>query len=368
MRQYIITIAITLLFSLMVKYTRSGQRGSKDERLFKAILLFAIYVMLTLFIGLRTQYNDTAAYRAAYERLATFSERVKGTDFDLGDHIGFITVNSILRSFGISTQGYLLLYSAFILGVMLHFLYKNSVNFSISLFLFFMTNAYSNTGAALKQSTAVAFGLLAISMALQKNWTRFFVLIAIGALFHPYIVLYLIVPFLFFKPWGKGTLLLVIGSLVAGFALERLFDTILDITTLLGSEYTEEKIAGSGINTFRILVANVPLLLCLVYRRDVVRNSTRKDNLFINLATINGAIMFVGRFGSSIAFSRLATYFTIFQCLALPSILAKIRRKEKLLIYLGMFVGYTLFFMYANRGFDVNFSRITFWQYLRSIF
>lgn len=367
MNQYIFTMALSLLLAWFMEHTRAGIPGSSSDKTYKRILIFAIYVALVLFVGLRTSYNDTAAYKASYENAQLLPDFFTSSGMDLGDYPAFRFFSSALRTFGVTTQGFLLISSALILALMLFFLRKYSFSFLMTLFLFLMTNAYSNTAAALKQSFAVAIGLLAIPFALNKKWFRFVLIILFGSLFHPYLLMYLIIPLLTFRPWSKWTYVLIIVFVCAGFMLESLFGTILDITTLIGKEYTEDKLMGEGINIFRILVANVPLILSFVYRMYIGPNSTKAENLIINLAMINGAIMFVGHFGSSIAFSRLASYFTIFQCVALPLIISKIPHKDRKPLTVVMVVCYMGFFAYANKGFDNDFSRITLWQYIKSL-
>ena len=89
----------------------------------------------------------------------------------------------------------------------------------------------------------------------------------------------------------------------------------------------------------------------------------------VNLAMLNGAIMFVGMFGTAIYFSRLASFFTIAQCIALPWILSKLPRDRRTFFTAAMIVGYCGFFAYANvlsQSFDANFRRITLFEYLRN--
>ena len=85
---------------------------------------------------------------------------------------------------------------------------------------------------------------------------------------------------------------------------------------------------------------------------------------------INGAIMFVGLFGKAIYFSRLASYFTIAQCVALPAILSKLPSEYRRLFTYLMIIGYIGFFLYANvmtYSFSTDFSRITFFDYISQL-
>ena len=349
------------------QYTRFSFNGKViGRRDSNSVAEFVLFAILTLFIGLRRYYNDTGAYRAVYENSVALAEYLEHFEFSLGDHVGFELVNAWLKSLDVSTQGFLLFYAAVSVGLSLYFIKKHSCNFLISVFLFFTTNMYFMPAAAMKQYVAVILGMLSVSCVIKKQWIRFLLLVGIATLFHPYALMYLLFPLLQFRPWSVRTYLLLFVTVVIGFSLEVLFDTIIDITTMIGKGYSEEDLVGEGINLLRVLVSNVPLFLSFLFRGHLFRNSTKEENLLINLSMVNGAIMFVGLFGTAIYFSRLANYFTIAQCIALPWLISRLpmKRQDKQLITLCMMVCYMGFFLYANQSFDAGFSRITLQTYL----
>lgn len=367
MKEYAIVMASTLLLAWMLNGTRVGAIDSPGTRNKNRICYFLIFVILTLFVGLRTTYNDTFVYLQVYNQSAEFPEFWKSFSPELGANPGFAIVQAWLKTNGAAGQTFLLFFSTLSVAGFLYFLKNYSNDFLLSLFLFFATNAYTLTAAALKQSVAIAISLLAVTCALKKKWIPFVLLMALAATFHPYVLLFALVPFLTFKPWSRWTYVLLGVFITAGFALESLLGTIVDITAMIGDNYTEEALIGEGINVFRVLVCNVPLVLTFLYRKQLFADSTKAEHLMINLAMLNGAIMFVGLFGTSIYFSRMASYFTIAQCVALPWILKKIPFDHKKLFTTLMVIGYAGFFVYANiisQSFDDNFNRITLWEYL----
>ena len=87
----------------------------------------------------------------------------------------------------------------------------------------------------------------------------------------------------------------------------------------------------------------------------------------VNLTMLNGAIMFVGLFGTANYFARLANYFLIFQALALPWMLKKIGGKDGQFLTVLMILGYAAYFYYANaikQPFDQDFARLSVSEYL----
>ena len=143
--------------------------------------------------------------------------------------------------------------------------------------------------------------------------------------------------------------------------------TIVDVTTMIGEEFTVSELSGDGVNIFRVLVCNVPLVLSYIYRRQMFSDSTKAENLFVNLSMLNGAIMFVGLFGTANCFGRLANYFLVFQTISLPWMLGRIKGKDHSFIKMAMIVGFAAYFYYANAvnmPFDTNFRRYTISEYL----
>ena len=90
----------------------------------------------------------------------------------------------------------------------------------------------------------------------------------------------------------------------------------------------------------------------------------------VNLTMLNGAIMFVGLFGTANYFARLANYFLIFQSLALPWILKKIGGKDGKILTVLMVLGFIAYFYYANVlaiPFDQDFARLSVAEYLAQL-
>ena len=191
------------------------------------------------------------------------------------------------------------------------------------------------------------------------------VLIAAGI--HPYALMYLLVPLMTFRPWSRRTYLLLGLALLGGFLPRPLIGTLVDITTMMGEEYTVESFTQSGVNVFRVLVCNVPLVLSFLYRKKLFRDSTQAEDLIANLTMLNGAIMFVGLFGTANYFGRLANYFLIFQSLSLPWMLKKIGGRDGQILKVLLILGYVAYFWYANViniPFDQDFARLTIRAYL----
>lgn len=343
-------------------------RPLNGRRMHRQVLFsLMLLVLLAGFVGLRQRYNDTGAYRYAYEAMNAFPGYWGDVNFDLGANFGFGLINAWLKTMGVISQDFLMFWAVLVVGLYLFFLHKYSVNYALSVFLLFVTGAYTFACAAIKQTAAMGIGLLAIHFFLKRKPARYLLCVLLAATIHPYALMFLLAPLFTYRPWTGKTYFFIALFVVIGLGLQPLMGTIINITTMIGEEYTVEEFSGAGVNIFRVLVCNVPLVLTFVYRRQLFVDSSREQNLFVNFSMLNGAIMFVGLFGTANYFARLANYFLLFQVVSLPWIVGKIRGRDRELILLAMIVCYIAYFYYAhaiNLPFDDNFHRYTISEYL----
>lgn len=337
------------------------QKGKSHRQIFFSGI---IIVLMAGFAGLRTRCNDTGAYRHGYELITdNFMEKL---DPDLGSNPLFNIINGLLKTSGVSTQNFLMFWAFVTVICYIIFVHKISTGYALTVFLLFTTGCYTFVFAGIKQAAAVGIALIGVIFALNKKWLLFAFCVIVASTIHPYALMYFAIPLLCFKPWSKYTYVLLVGSLCIGFMLRPLVGTIVNITILLGEEYTVSSFTEEGVNIFRVLVCNVPLALSFVYRKKLFAHSTVTENLVVNLAMLNGAIMFIGIFGTANYFARLANYFLIFQCISLPWMLKKIGGKDGKILTLAMIIGYALFFYYANVisiPFDQDFERLSVSEY-----
>lgn len=327
-----------------------------------------IVILLAGFAGLRIHCNDTGAYRHSYELITESSW--DAADKSLGANPIFSWINYQLKMHGVSTQNFLMFWAFLTVGCYIIFVHGYSANYPLTIFLLFTTGCYTFTFAGIKQAAAIGIAAIAVMFALKKNWIPFVACVLIAALIHPYALMYLLVPFMEFRPWTKRTYWILTIFLAAGFLLRPLIGTVVNITALLGEEYTASSFTGEGVNIFRVLVCNVPLALSFLYRKKLFVNTSKTENLIVNLAMLNGVIMFVGLFGTANYFGRLANYFLIFQSLALPWMLKKIGGRDGKILTLLMVLGYTAYFYYANViaiSFDQDFARLSISEYLAQL-
>ena len=355
----------------------SDRFSRKDERLngyvYKEKFIWIIAIAASaIFAGLRTGYNDTGAYLRSYNTLTNSNFDFSDISWTFGDNFGFNVFSIILKSLGFSTNGYLMVFAVITYGVYIWFIHKYSTDFLMSMFLFICL-IFTFPLAAIKQCVAVAFCLVAVDKAINKKWFWFIFWILIAESFHAYSFMYLIVPLLFFVPWqDKRTVMWIVIFFFAGILLRPMLGTVLSITDAFGEEYTVESFSEGGVNPFRLLVCLVPLVLSFILRKqinDPYNEVNRAEGLCMNLAFLNGEIMFVALFGTANYFARLANYFYIFPVIALPRMFNMVKPKWRTLMKICVVVCYFSFFYYSeyvvygqfdNRYYGITFNEFSF--------
>jgi hypothetical protein len=338
------------------------------EKFFFSLLAIGMAV----FVGLRTAGNDT--YRLMYE--ATSSNisdisQINWTSFASAPGLQFVCI--CLKSIGATTQDYFMLFALFTVCTDLWFVRKYSEDIWLSVFFFITMGVYTFTMAAIKQTTAVAFLLIATDRAIEKKNVRFIIWVTIAMLFHPYSFVYLIVPLLFFKPWTKRTYFLIAGSVLVALGLSRFMGGILDMTDALGGSYDDTAFVGEGVNIFRVLVVFVPVVLSFFLKNTFTDDEeNRTPYLIMNLSMVNAFVMFIGLFGTANYFARLANYFLIFQTLSLPWLLKQFVGKSKRIMLVGSLVCYFAYFYYgtviANGVFDNEYRFTTLAEFFKQLY
>lgn len=369
----LIPITVFSIVLALVSHYHSAYDSMNSRYVYKEPFFYCIMaVAMILFVGLRTGYNDTGTYRYIYDSIPWDTSLTAGVNWlKLGENPGFSFTNRLLVRLGFSTQSYLMFYAVITVGIYLWFLRKYTCNLPFTIFLFVTFCGYTFTLAAIKQCMAMALCLVATDRAIRGKYISFFLWVLAGSLYHPYALMYLVVPILMFRPWSFMSVVMLLVFAAIGLVMEQLLGTILNVTDMLGENYSSSSFTGEGVNPFRLAAISVPILLSLVTKKQNDREDNRVQNLMVNLSMLNGEIMFIALFGTANYFARLANYFLPFQAIAIPWLMTHFDRRSQKLVVSCAVLCYALFFVYSNaihESFDHHFYSMTLWEYLKSLF
>ena len=357
----------------MSGYDQINGTYERKERLF----YYLTAITLILFCGLRTSYNDTYTYRGIYQWqqeniVAMGTDIFKDIEWlKIGDNPGFYAIMRVMAKLGFSIQTFTMIFAIFTVGVNIWFFRKYSYHFFISILIYVTFAGYIFTLAAIKQCAAMAIGLLATDRAIRKKYVGFLAFILVACTIHPYALMYLVVPFLFFRPWSKSTIFMLIFFGVLGVSMQSLVGTVLNVTDMLGESYDAKTFTGEGVNPIRLLVTAVPVGLSLLNEKTIRKNEEKDQYAMVNLTMLNAEIMFVALFGTANFFARLANYFIPFQAVSLPWLFKQFDFESKRTITVLASAGYLLFFVFSfsiNENFDWNYNSMPLMEYIKSLF
>lgn len=354
----------------------TGPQTGKRHFMWRRSDVFMIMAIFWIcsFSFLRTAYNDTWGYAK------NFRGAESAADFIAGGGLLDITGNPLsslyrnfLRQFTDNIHIYFF-FPAFLSTYSVIKLCKQySVNPAFSLLIFFSIGTYLLMMAALKQCFAFFFLSIALPYAIDKKYVRFYLLVFIAVLFHTHAFMFAIVPFLFNKPWGTKTWLLLAVVLFAMLTYNQTLGAFMEYAQSLGANVDEgELFDGHSINVLRVLVYWIPTIMALVFRKRLFSDSTRTENLFVNMTIVSSFILMIGLVQAANLFARMAGYFEIAMIISLPWMIKKIFTKQSAnLVTTCAVVLYFVYFWYENainRGFEYDYAAITWWQFIQELF
>ena len=381
MRQLILLYwgCVFLMYLSQAYYPTSAQLngpqiGKRHFMLRKAdIFMAAVIVWMTCFSFLRTSYNDTYNYIFLWENAKSIKDFLAdGELLDLTGNPLSMLWESLAHTYIGNYHLYFLL-SAFLSGfAVIKLLKRYSVNPAFSLLIFFSVGTYIMYMAAMKQCFAMFFLLLSIPYAEEKKYLRFYALVAISIFFHTHAFMFAILPLLFSKPWGKTTWIGLAAVMFAMATYDKTLGAFMNYAQSIGALVDEgELFDGHQINFLRIIVYWVPSLLALAFRGRLFKNSTRSENLFVNMSIVSSMILTLGMVQAANLFARMAAYFEIATAIAIPWMIKKLFTKRSAqyvtVCAVVLYFGYFLYEFSVSKNFGSDYSAITLWQFISEL-
>ena len=353
-----------------------GQQTGKRHFLLRRADLFMVVVIawMTCFSFLRTSYNDTGTYIYSFSNAVSVSEGIKdGTFIDLTGNPFSMLYRSIMHDITNNYHIYFFFPAVLSSFAVVKLLKRYSVSPAFSLLIFFSIGTYVMYIAALKQCLAMFFLLLALPYAIDKKYVRFYLLVIVAILFHTHAFMFAIIPFLLEKPWGKITWILLGATLFAMATYEITLGAFMNYAQSIGALVAENEVFDDHqINILRVAVYWVPVLLALVFRKRLFYNSTRSENLFVNMSIVSAFILTIGLIEGANLFARMSGYFEIATAVALPWMINKLfTKKSAHLVTICaaiLYFGYFLYEFGVAKDFGNGYRAISLWQFIKSLF
>lgn len=300
---------------------------------------FILLVVLILFSGLRTTYNDTQTYMHAFTL-------VDASKIDISllfeSYGGFELFQIILKKFISEDPQILIFVSSIITNIIyLWFFSKYSKHFGITILSYFILGPYVFSMAGIKQILAMSFCLFAIDNLLKGEKVKFILWILFAMTFHPYIICMFLLPILSKSIMNRKMFIYIVIIIIAISNL----DSLLNLIGIIGKEYDSTEFINNTINPMRIVVELIPLVFIFNYRTRLRNENDKLLNLGINMVFLSFIFICAGLFFNPIYFGRISTYFSTINAITIPHMLCVIWKnlsslKTNVLIYYAVFIAY----------------------------
>lgn len=210
------------------------------------------------------------------------------------------------------------------LFLFLRVLYRDSVCFSQSLFLFMTLGIYFQTFNTVRYYFALSVAFCAMRYVLEKDPIRFVFWILIAALFHKSVLLVIPVYFLATFAWKRWVFVLGILAGAACFAAKGL---ILELALMLYPSYRNTIYLDGGMSIASVVRIALVLLLYLWFLR-YMGNDLREDADYKKLrfyGQLNFLAFLAATFFSFLpVVTRIVYYFSVSWLLMIPLMVEKI--------------------------------------------
>ena len=318
MLAYLLLIFIPLLTGTVIRLTNGRRFDLSSHRTLPVSLFFLIlFFMLSLrafSVGI-----DTPVYKNMFQRLIRYNFFSAYTD-----HIeyGFFVVCKLVSLIGLDFRGLLILIALFTLIVICRAFTEDDAYCFLKIILFANLSVFSLMFSALRQTIAIAIGLIAFRYVRQKKIIPFALCVIAAILFHKSaFMLVLLYPFYYIRI-KRNNLIVALLIIVLVFILNQPIFSLL--SSFLSEIYPFAKVGSTGAYNMILLLLGLFVFCFIVPSEESLSNDTiaMRNYLFLALCVQLFAPL------HSLAM-RLNYYYLIFIPMLIPDVLKHASPKMK---------------------------------------
>ncbi len=309
--------------------------------LWQAIILFGVVIF---FCGLRSGIADTAAYIQEFNDAVS---NIASLDIDaIQKDKGYAILEVLFKQFISDDYHWWFLLIACISGIaIMCTLYKYSIDFGMSFFLFIASTQFTWLVNGMRQFIAVCLIFAAVTLLIEGKWWQYILIVLLASTIHGTAVI--MIPVYFIARWKPFSLKVIFASVaiaVAGMNIGR-FEFLFENTQYEG--YLDNVLETAGMNIIRFLVAAVPVIIAFAARKIIEAENNRLINICANMSCFYIAVQFAALFVGANYIGRIAAYFSIYNLILLPWMIKKCFTKDSgTLIKLACIGCYCVYFYY----------------------
>ncbi|MBQ9729963.1 MAG: EpsG family protein [Clostridia bacterium] len=343
---YLILCGLVLITAMGYDLVKRNYKNSESVQIF---LVAAIIFMLSLFTGLRRQYNDTYAYVDGFIKTGEeFPELFKG-EFKLSNTFIFpIWTWFIKNIIADDVTVYLFLCSIVFVGPSVYLMHKYSKDLTFSLVLFLFGGPYLFSFGAVRQMMAAGIVLMAVPALLKKKYVTYYVFFLIAFFMHTYSLFLVVLPILGLELFNKRTIVFMIAAIIVGLGLSLFTGLMTEVIAWFGEDISEDRLTEDyTINILRFIVYWIPSILMIISKREVQEGVSDGEKVMMKMSLLSSGFITLALFGNPVLFGRLPYFFYVGTMVSLPYVVQKAFQKNtQRPIYVIAAILYTLYGFY----------------------
>lgn len=331
----LVWIGIAVLLSKSATKKKVTVLGQEEERY---SLLFAVVVFFPIFWFVTTVFmrGDMYAYQSGYNSDTMSVNEVFQNWNSIDKGPGYSLLVAFSKSVGITNFQQFRVVLALLQSIPFVLVYRRySDDYVFSVFLFIANMIYDGWMMnGMRQFLAACIIFAAFPFMLKKKRVVIALLIVLLAMtVHKSAILMIPVILLVqFKPWGKLSIILMIG-----------FAIVLYIYIYNSDWMSEETLKqATGSNPFRTAVSAIPVVIAFIGRKQIAAANNHIVNICVNMSMVTVVMYAVASLTSGIMAGRLPGYTLIFNFILFPYLLNKVFNET---ISKNLRLGITLFYV-----------------------
>ncbi|MFC0024073.1 EpsG family protein [Neobacillus cucumis] len=337
-----INLAIVFILSFFSRYFSVPATGVYTSVPIKPnkLLVFGVFLTLSLVSGLRTNIGDTFFYTHIYET-NNFTWKYIQSQKDMG----FGVFQRILKHYSDNPQ-ILLLTTAIITNLLIiAVLYNYSRMFELSTYVYITGGLFLTSMNGMRQCLAAAIVFSATKFLIEGSLVRYIIVVLFASTFHESALVLIPIYFLVrYKAWSKATFILLFLSIIIVLGFNQ-FSALL-FSALKDTEYGHyQNFNEGGANIMRVAVNGVPLLIAYL-GREKLREIFPESDFIVNMSVLGFLFMIVST--QNWIFARFSIYFNLYQLILISWIIKLINVKDQKFIYYILLVFYFLYYYYES--------------------
>lgn len=323
------------------RYVKVNGEYETRARLWQAVILFGIVIF---FCGLRSGIADTPAYIQEFNDAPS---NILQLDINsVQKDKGYAVLEVLFKQFISDDYHLWLLLIACISGIaIMYTLFKYSVDFGMSFFLFIASTQFTWLINGMRQFVAVCLIFAAVSLLLERKWWQYILVVLLASTIHGTAVIMIPIYFIArWKPFSLKTILASVAIAVAGMNIGK-FEFLFENTQYEG--YLDNVLGTAGMNNIRFLVAAVPVVIAIAGRKIIRSEGNKLIYVCVNMSCFYIAVQFAALFVGANYIGRIATYFNVYNLILLPWMIKNCFTKDSAkLVKLACIVCYCIYFYY----------------------